>query len=303
MSNFNARQSGPAQAARPERRRGQGRGRALQHLPEPDVQAGRGREQGRPDDARQPAGRPGPAGRGSRDHARGGHGRAARLREGDPVDAQSAERADARWPSGSPWSGWAMSACRWRSAWRGRTARVVGFDIDAGRVAALAAGRRRDAASSGPTSWPGSTCDYTADAADLAGCTCFILTVPTPIDANRQPDLGAAAPRLRHGRRRRCAPGGLVVVREHRLSGRDRGGVRAAAGGGLGPAPGPDFQLGYSPERINPGDREHRLETIAQGGGGRRRGDAASGWRRSTARWSRRGCTGRRRSGSPRPPR
>ena len=52
MANFNARQSGPAQAARPERRRGQGDGGALQHLPEPDVAAGRGREQGGPHHAR-----------------------------------------------------------------------------------------------------------------------------------------------------------------------------------------------------------------------------------------------------------
>ena len=56
-----------------------------------------------------------------------------------------------------------------------------------------------------------STVRYTADPADLAGCTCFILTVPTPIDANRQPDLGAL--------RRACGsvgaalrPGGIVVV-------------------------------------------------------------------------------------------
>ena len=66
---------------------------------------------------------------------------------------------------------------------------------------------------------------------------------------------------------------------------------------------GPDFKLGYSPERINPGDREHRLETITKVVAAE---DAATLARVAAvygAGRARRACTGRRRSRSPRPPR
>ena len=73
-----------------------------------------------------------------------------------------------------------------------------------------------------------------------------------------------------------------------------------AAGSGL--RQGHDFQLGYSPERINPGDREHRLETIAKVVAA----EDAAGLQRLEAIYGpvvTAGCTGRPRSGSPRPPR
>src|SRR3954447_21113925 len=90
---------------------------------------------------------------------------------------------------------------------------VVGFDIDRVRIAALrdgidATGEFR------PDELEAIDVRYTADPADLAGCSCFILTVPTPIDANRQPALGAL--------RRACgsvgsarAPGGIGRVDVH----------------------------------------------------------------------------------------
>jgi UDP-N-acetyl-D-galactosamine dehydrogenase len=139
---------------------------------------------------------------------------------------------------------------------------VVGFDIDAGRVVAL----RQGSDSTGefaPAELAGLDLRLTSDPADLAGCTCFILTVPTPIDANRQPDLEVL--------RRACAsvgaalkPGGLVVVESTVYPGvtEEVCGPLLAAASGL--RQGRDFRLGYSPERINPGDREHRLETIAK---------------------------------------
>jgi UDP-N-acetyl-D-galactosamine dehydrogenase len=137
---------------------------------------------------------------------------------------------------------------------------VVGFDVDPVRIAALRDGT--DATGEfRPDELAAVTVRYTADPADLAGCTCFILTVPTPIDANRQPDLSAL--------RRACGSvgealqsGGIVVVESTVFPGvtEEVCGPLLAAAAGLGQ--GVDFQLGYSPERINPGDREHRLETI-----------------------------------------
>ena len=139
---------------------------------------------------------------------------------------------------------------------------AIGFDIDARRVADLRSGV--DATGEfAPDELAGLSLRYTADPADLAGCTCFILTVPTPIDANRQPNLEAL--------RQACgtvaaslAPGGLVVVESTVYPGvtEEVCGPLLAQGSGL--RQGRDFDLGYSPERINPGDREHRLETIAK---------------------------------------
>jgi UDP-N-acetyl-D-galactosamine dehydrogenase len=140
--------------------------------------------------------------------------------------------------------------------------RVIGFDIDGRRVEALQSGMDATGEFRGDE-LAGLRLHYTADPADLAGCTCFILTVPTPIDANRQPDLHAlrsacasVAPRL--------AAGGLVVVESTVYPGvtEEVCGPLLAHGSGL--RQGVDFNLGYSPERINPGDREHRLETIAK---------------------------------------
>ncbi len=140
--------------------------------------------------------------------------------------------------------------------------RVVGFDLDRRRVAAL---RRGEDATREfrPEELDGLALDYTTDEADLAGCTCFILTVPTPIDSNRQPDLtavrGACATVARALR-----PRGLVVLESTVYPGvtEEICGPLLEQASGL--RQGIEFTLGYSPERINPGDREHRLETITK---------------------------------------
>jgi UDP-N-acetyl-D-galactosamine dehydrogenase len=139
---------------------------------------------------------------------------------------------------------------------------VLGFDVDPGRVAAL----QRGVDSTGefaPAELAGLDLRYSADPADLAGRTFFILTVPTPIDANRQPDLGPL--------RRACSivgallrPGAVVVVESTVYPGvtEEVCGPLLAEASGL--RQGVDFALGYSPERINPGDRQHRLESITK---------------------------------------
>ncbi len=140
--------------------------------------------------------------------------------------------------------------------------RVVGFDVDGQRVAAL----RRGIDATGEASAEAlgaTTLRVTDDPDQLAGATAFVVTVPTPIDANRHPDLGplrracaTLGPRLR--------PGALVVLESTVYPGvtEEVCGPLLAAASGL--RQGRDIKLGYSPERINPGDREHRLESIVK---------------------------------------
>jgi UDP-N-acetyl-D-galactosamine dehydrogenase len=135
---------------------------------------------------------------------------------------------------------------------------AVGFDIDAGRIAELSRGHDRthevDADVLRATSLT-----FTADPACLAEASFIVVTVPTPIDANLQPDLrplrSASETIGKHLRR------GTVVVYESTVY----PGVTEEFCGPIlakvsGLVQGVDFQLGYSPERINPGDREHTLE-------------------------------------------
>ncbi len=140
--------------------------------------------------------------------------------------------------------------------------RVIGFDIDRRRIEALKQGvdatGEIDAAA-----LTAADLDLTADASTLAGCTAFIVTVPTPIDANRQPDLGplrAASETV--GRALR--PGGLAIFESTVYPGVTEEICAPILERASGLRLGPDFALGYSPERINPGDAAHRLETITK---------------------------------------
>ena len=138
---------------------------------------------------------------------------------------------------------------------------TVGFDIDAERIAELEAGRdgTGELARLGRTH-PG--CVLTSDPALLKGCTFFIIAVPTPIDAQRRPDLSAlvSAAHIVGGA---LQPGGVGVVESTVFPGATEEivGPALAAASGLARD---QFRLGYSPERINPGDHVHTLERIVK---------------------------------------
>ncbi len=139
---------------------------------------------------------------------------------------------------------------------------VIGFDVDAGRVAALQGGH--DATGEADRQvLAASSLAYTTDPAALAGTGFYVVTVPTPIDGNRQPDLGPL--------RRACAtvgaaltPGAVVAFESTVYPGvtEEVCGPLLAAASGL--TQGVDFKLAYSPERINPGDKEHTLPSITK---------------------------------------
>ncbi len=139
---------------------------------------------------------------------------------------------------------------------------VIGFDVSEQRIAALRQGR--DATGEVPEAALRETqLRLTDDPDALAEASFLIVTVPTPIDAERRPDLAPLAeacrligPRLQ--------PGSVVVFESTVYPGltRDICGPLLAKASGL--TRGIDFKLGYSPERINPGDKRHRLETIVK---------------------------------------
>ena len=139
---------------------------------------------------------------------------------------------------------------------------TLGFDIDAARVAELARGHDRTGEVDAEK-LKASGLKTSANAADIAGYDVYIVTVPTPVDAANRPDLGAVLSACRTvGKAMRK---GAVVVLESTVY---PGVTEDVAGPALeresGLKSGVDFFLGYSPERINPGDREHTVERITK---------------------------------------
>jgi UDP-N-acetyl-D-glucosamine/UDP-N-acetyl-D-galactosamine dehydrogenase len=139
---------------------------------------------------------------------------------------------------------------------------VVGFDINEGRVAELVAGHDRTNEVE-PDRLTASAMAYTSDATQIGGYDIYIVTVPTPVDSHNVPDLGAvrAASRTVGGV---IGKGAIVVFESTVYPGvtEDVCGPEIEAASGM--ACGEDFFLGYSPERINPGDREHTVDRITK---------------------------------------
>jgi len=137
---------------------------------------------------------------------------------------------------------------------------VTGFDIDAGRVAEIRAAHDRTGEVAGDE-LASSALVCAAGAVALAGCDLFIVTVPTPVDAANVPDFGALreACRIIGGQ---LASGAVVVFESTVYPGVTEGVCAPELERASGLVCGRDFFLGYSPERINPGDREHTLDKI-----------------------------------------
>jgi UDP-N-acetyl-D-glucosamine/UDP-N-acetyl-D-galactosamine dehydrogenase len=139
---------------------------------------------------------------------------------------------------------------------------VTGFDIDSTRVSELRTGEDRTREVEGPDlKRLGLT--FTSDAAALREADFFIVTVPTPIDAARRPDLTAmlAASRTVGAVLKR---GDIVVYESTVYPGAVEEDCVPVLESCSGLKAGADFHVGYSPERINPGDKIHRFETISK---------------------------------------
>ncbi len=141
---------------------------------------------------------------------------------------------------------------------------VIGFDVDERRIAELEGGHDRTREVERDR-LAASTLRLTANPADCAGASIFIVTVPTPIDSDNQPDLSplvaasqAIAGWIDPARRP------TIVFESTVYPGvtEDICGPEIERASGL--TRGRDFRLGYSPERINPGDQVHRVDKIVK---------------------------------------
>ncbi len=139
---------------------------------------------------------------------------------------------------------------------------TVGFDINKNRIEQLKKGIDITIESS-KSELKTPYLSFTSDPSDLKNSNFYIVSVPTPIDSNRQPDLGilksACKTIAAHLKK-----GDIVVFESTVYPGvtEEFCGPILARESGL--EQGKDFKLGYSPERINPGDKEHTLERITK---------------------------------------
>jgi UDP-N-acetyl-D-glucosamine/UDP-N-acetyl-D-galactosamine dehydrogenase len=137
---------------------------------------------------------------------------------------------------------------------------VIGFDIDQARILELKAGRDRTReVDASDLKLP--SLSFTNEVTALKAVDFFIVTVPTPIDAARRPDLGAMfeASRMVGSVLKK---GDIVVYESTVYPGAIEEECAPILEQVSGLAAGSDFHVGYSPERINPGDKQHRFESI-----------------------------------------
>ncbi len=145
----------------------------------------------------------------------------------------------------------------------GRTHSVIGLDLDAKKIADYQSGYDSTGEVSEAELRAADSLEFTTRPSDLKGCEIFIVAVPTPVDSACNPDFG---PLLSASRTVGSVMGsGSTVVYESTVY---PGATEEVCVPQLESASGltwkKDFSVGYSPERINPGDPEHTLATITK---------------------------------------
>ena len=143
----------------------------------------------------------------------------------------------------------------------GKIRPVIGFDINQTRIDALREGRDSTLEVSGDELREAAHLSFTTDPADLAEANIYIVTVPTPIDAHKRPDLTPLIKAsetlgkvLKHG--------DIVIYESTVYPGATEEDCVPVLERVSGLTFNKDFFAGYSPERINPGDKTHRLPDI-----------------------------------------
>jgi len=143
----------------------------------------------------------------------------------------------------------------------GKKYATVGFDIHEGRIAELNGGTDSTLECSSEELAEAEHLSYTSSVDEIADCNFYIVTVPTPIGDGNRPlltPLRAASNTLSGVLKK----GDIVVYESTVYPGATEEFCVPLLEAGSGLTMNTDFYIGYSPERINPGDKEHRLPTI-----------------------------------------
>jgi UDP-N-acetyl-D-galactosamine dehydrogenase len=142
----------------------------------------------------------------------------------------------------------------------GKSAPVIGFDINKAKVDELRKGIDRTGEVSSKD-LKASRVRYTSEPSDLKTADFIIVAVPTPINEALQPDL-TALKKASELIGSNLSPGAIVVYESTVYPGATEEDCLPILEKASGMKSGIDFKIGYSPERINPGDKEHTLERI-----------------------------------------
>ncbi|TLP62741.1 Vi polysaccharide biosynthesis UDP-N-acetylglucosamine C-6 dehydrogenase TviB [Parasedimentitalea maritima] len=145
----------------------------------------------------------------------------------------------------------------------GKHREVVGFDINQDRIDQLRQGQDLTREIEPDEMGLAQHLSFTSDTAEIATCSIYIVTVPTPIDTSRRPDLGPLE-RASQLVGRVLAPGDIVIYESTVYPGATEEECVPILEARSGLTFNRDFYVGYSPERINPGDKTHRLTTIVK---------------------------------------
>ena len=143
----------------------------------------------------------------------------------------------------------------------GKKRPVVGFDINQKRIAELQSGHDHTLETDPEELQAARHLRFTTQLDELRGCNCFIVTVPTPIDEHKRPDL---TPLIKASETvgKVLKRGDIVIYESTVYPGATEEDCVPVLEKFSGLKFNVDFYAGYSPERINPGDKEHRVTTI-----------------------------------------
>jgi UDP-N-acetyl-D-glucosamine/UDP-N-acetyl-D-galactosamine dehydrogenase len=143
----------------------------------------------------------------------------------------------------------------------GRKHPVIGFDINEKRIAELQSHQDHTKEVDPEELQLATFLTYTTNPEALRTCNCFIVTVPTPIDGHKRPDL---TPLIKASETvgKVLKPGDIVIYESTVYPGATEGDCVPVLEKISGLKFNQDFFAGYSPERINPGDKEHRITNI-----------------------------------------
>ena len=143
----------------------------------------------------------------------------------------------------------------------GKHRAVVGFDINPQRIAQLRSGYDQTLETEPEELRAASQLSFSTELDDLRTCNCFIVTVPTPIDEHKRPDL---TPLIKASETvgKVLKPGDIVIYESTVYPGCTEEDCVPVLEKFSGLKYQQGFYCGYSPERINPGDKQHRVTTI-----------------------------------------